>query len=257
MLRLHFIIWCALQFIVIARELPYSLVLSVQNKVDAVNKENKIAASKEYDIVCYQKIIHSRESDIRPFSVVLHTNTGRKPVEVDANGSFRVPLLPESETGQARLTHNLEKGALALTVGLRICRTFDTEQSGQKNVFAYCSEFAEGLEGIENIINTFSPIMPEIADLQFAIVGLTIPAATPRKGNVLIKKNDKVVSDVDLTQTGQYVMMFDKNDPKEHTIVWEKSKDKEGGHTKVDFLIKAGAEAKAAKNAIFIRKFKP
>jgi hypothetical protein len=64
-----------------------------------------------------------------------------------------------------------------------------------------------------------------------------------------------IVSTVDLSQPGPFVMMFDKYDPKEHTVVWEMPKDAQPA--RVEFIFRGGAEAKAAKNAIFIRNVEP
>jgi hypothetical protein len=230
-----------------AQELPYTFVLSLQNAAETVRKVN--------GVVCQLKMEHSREGDTRPFSISLQSAKGRMPVEVAEDGSFHLPLLPEPERGQARLIHSLEKGALSISFAFNVSGAVAAERPDQRTLFEVCSEIADGFQGLDSMWSTLGQVAPELADLQLAIVGLSFPRAKPATGRALIKKGDSVVSTVDLFQAGPFVMMFDEYDPKEHTIVWEMPKDARSAP--VEFIFRSGPQAKAAKNAIFIRRVEP
>ena len=57
---------------------------------------------------------------------------------------------------------------------------------------------------------------------------------------------------VDLSQTGEVVFMFDRYDPKQHSIVWDMDKGKPT--PAIEFVFKSGSDAEKIRNAIYIRK---
>lgn len=118
-----------------------------------------------------------------------------------------------------------------------------------------CSEVAKGLRKLDEMWSMLGQVQPQFNDLELAIVGLSLPRATPERGRVLFKKGDVTAKTVDLSQTGEIAFMFDQYNPREHSIAWEMGKDEPT--PPVEFVFKAGPDAERVKDAIYIRKVEP
>lgn len=219
--------------------LPYSDVLALQEAAEAIAKVD--------GAVCRVKIEHSRPDDRRPFRVLLESPREKTEIKVTAGGAFQLPVLPREDWDRSQLSHNLEKGALKLTFDFG----FNGEQPDKDEpLSAMCLAMAEKMRVIEGLRDRLSRLMPGLADLQVAMVGVAFPRLKPVPGKVLLKRGDRTVAEIDLSQTGTAAWMFDRYDPKEHRMEWKMQKGEK--QPRAELVLRSGAEATSTKNAILL-----
>ncbi|MHC1764333.1 MAG: hypothetical protein AB9869_08500 [Verrucomicrobiia bacterium] len=235
---------CLLPLSAAGQELPYPVAMSFQRAAETAGKVD--------GVVCHLKMEHARSDDTRPFKIVLESPKGRVPLVVSSDGSFKLPALPEEDWARSKLVHNLEKGALSVTFGFDVSGRVGSGESHPKTLFATCSGIADKLGELESVWNVMGRVEPRFNDLQLAIVGLTIPRVEPAKGRALLRKGSVLVRTVELSETGPVALMFDKYDPKEHSLIWDVEKG--ASPPPAEFIFQTGAAAEQSENAIFIRK---
>jgi hypothetical protein len=196
---------------------------------------------------------HRREGDTRPFKVTLESPQGQTAINVLPDGSFDLPRLPEEDRSRSKLFHNLDKGALSITFGFQIGGVIRHETGHEKSVFEVCSEIAHHLSKLDEVWNTLGQVQPQFNDQELAIVGLSLPRATPVRGRVLLKKDEVTVRTVDLSQTGQIDLLFDDYNPSR--IAWEL--EERGPAPPLEFVFRTGADARKVRDAIYVRKVEP
>jgi hypothetical protein len=230
-----------------AQELPYAPVLSLQQAAEFVAGVQGISCKLRFE---------TRDGVRRPFRIVVESPSGRMPVKVDEDGAFELPHVPRGDRPASRLVHNLEKGALSLTVDFRLeASILRPEGSQQTDIFTICSEIAERFRRSDGIREALGQLQPELNDLQVAIVGLSCPRSEPGQGRVLLKQGSTTVVALDLAQTGRKTFLFEDYDPRQHAIVWDTPVA--GSKPPVEFVFASGAQAIQMKNSIFLWKAEP
>jgi hypothetical protein len=247
MLRTLLILVTSFPLLTAAQELPYAPVLSLQQAAEAVTGVQGIVCNLRFE---------TRDGVKRPFRILVESPSGRIPVKVDEDGTFELPHVPRGDRPPSRLVHNLEKGAISLTVDFRLEANVLRPEGGQQtDIFTICSEIAERFRRSDGIREALGQLQPELNDLQVAIVGLSCPRSEPGQGRVLLKQGSTTVVTVDLAQTGRRTFLFEEYDPKQHTILWDTPV---GGSTPpVELVFAGGTQASQMKNAIFLWKVEP
>jgi hypothetical protein len=247
MFRTLLIPLCLFPLLTPAQELPYPLVLSMQQAAESVTGVQGIVCTLRFE---------TRDGVRRPFRIVVESPGGRLPVKVDEEGAFELPHIPRGDRPPSRLVHNLEKGALSLTVDFRLeASLLRPEPNQQTSIFTIGSEIAARFRQSDGIREALRQLQPELNDPQLAIVGLSCPRSEPRRGRVLLKQGNTPVVMVDLAETGRRTFLFEEYDPKQHAIVWETPDP--GSTPPVELVFAGGAQAIQMKNAIFLWKVEP
>lgn len=239
------ILTCALPLAIRAQELPYSIVLAMQQAAEE---------AKQVDgVTCELQMQHAHEGDSRPFKITLDTPKGQTPITVQPDGAFTLPVLPEEDRDHARLLHNLEKGALSINFQFKM--EGRTSQEKEKTMYEVCSGVAEGMSRLDDMWNALGKVSPQFRSMDLAIVGYVLPRTTPINGRMLLKKGDETVKTVDLTETGPVMLMFDDFNPREHRMTWDMAPDV--AIPQFRFVFKDGVEASKIKDAVYVRKAQP
>jgi hypothetical protein len=201
------------------------------------------------------KLAHTDAADTRSFQIFLETTAGRTNIPVKKDGTFRLPELPVDAREGSRLTHSLEKGAL--TVTFAFFWNGELPEAAQKlegNLFTVCSTLGSQFDKFEPTFAKLTEAFPEFQDFQMAIIGVSLPREKPCTGFAYLKKGDKTVATIDLSETGTASWMFEDYDPKTHRIVWDvKHCDPE---PKLFMEMKWGRDAFETKAGILVRKTK-
>jgi hypothetical protein len=247
MFRSLLIVLCLFPLPTAAQGLPYAPVLSLQQAAELVTGVQGIVCTLRFE---------TRDGVKRPFRIVVESPNGRIPVKVDEDGAFELPHVPRGDRPPSRLVHNLEKGALSLTVDFRLeASVLRPEGSQQTDIFTICSEIAERFRRSDGIREALGQLQPELNDLHLAIVGVLCPRREPGHGTILLKQGSTTVVAVDLAQTGRKTFLFEDYDPSQHAIVWDSPIA--GSTPPVELVFASGAQAIQMKNSIFLWKAEP
>jgi hypothetical protein len=221
-----------------AQGLPYSDIMPLQEAVEALAKIKGVG--------CELTAKHSNEDDKRGFKVFLESPKGRTEIKISDDGTFHLPTLPKEDWDHSQVAHTLEKGALTLTLSFG----FAGEVPDDSSLLVMCNGLVEGFRKIEGLRARLERVVPEFADLQVAIVGVSFPRVNPVAGKVLLKRGETTVATIDLSQTGEASWLFDQYDPKVHKIVWEMKNEAKA--PRAEMVVRYGQEATSVKNAVFL-----
>jgi hypothetical protein len=194
--------------------LPYAGLKTVQDFCDSVCKDNSM--------VSYVKLEHSQPDDQRPIRVFLAVSGSEEEIKVETDGRFRLPELPSSERGEARLVHYLGKGALTLTCGLGMHGEVPGSAAEApillSDLFAKLAKSAPRFLELGRNIAIQRGADPKTVESQLSITGITFAREKSSDGVVQLLKDGKVVDQIDLSATGPKTWSFAQFDPQKHQM---------------------------------------
>jgi hypothetical protein len=193
-----------------AQTLPYRKLATLDRMIRKLS-ENKHA-------VGFLRVEHSAPDDHRPFILKLNTPDSVKELEVKPDGHIILPPLAEEEWDKSSVTHNLEKGALALTFGVQlmdVVPTLTIDSDLAAHIHAMKGFFAADLEEF----NQLTAVSPTMKGQVIAITGMVLSSDGSGEGEASLVAGDRKAASIDLSKKGRVVWNFEQYDPAKHRLV--------------------------------------
>jgi hypothetical protein len=225
------------------QSMPYGILKTLE---DCATELRQVAG-----VTAELKLKHSDSADTRRFRLTLETPNGHTNIQVGKDGKFRLPQVAPEVQNASKVSHSLEKGALTLSFICSWEGTLPDTQKSDESLFTLCTTGASSFDKLEPTFVKLGRVIPDFADFQMAITGVSILREKPSSGFALLKNGDKTVATIDLSQTGKASWMFADYDPKTHRIVWDMKNNEP--EPKVSMEILYGKEAVGLKQAIMVR----
>jgi hypothetical protein len=152
-------------------------------------------------------------AETRPIELRVQGGPADLRIPVASNGTFQLPLLPESIAGRATVSHNLEPGALELSFGLAYRGEIEASSAAGVEVGRVLTEFSIGLRKLKGLWPAMCQAAPELRPLWVVCTGVVFQDLSRSAGPLTLAVGTRK-QPFPPDRWGRYTVSFDQHDPR-------------------------------------------